>query len=254
MHAFSLPHMSLEDIRIVLVEPNHPGNIGAAARALKTMGLGQLALVRPQRFPDPQAEWRAAGAADVLKRCLVAESLEQALADCHWVAGASARRRRIPWPAGDVRAVAKEVVEQAARGPAAVLFGREASGLTNEELHRCHRHLRIPASPAYPSLNLAMAVQVVAYEIYRQAADPPPPPDWDRPPARVQEVEALLKRFEAQLTEAEFLDADNPKQTMTRLRRLLTRVQLDVTEVALLHGALTAFEQRWKGAPRKKTD
>lgn len=246
--------MSLENIRIVLVAPSHPGNIGGAARAMKTMGLAQLTLVRPKRFPDPQAEWRAAGAGDILQRCRVEDSLDQALADCHWVAGASARHRRIPWPSGDVRSVAKELAQQAARGPAAVLFGREASGLTNEELRRCHKHLHIPASPAYPSLNLAMAVQLVAYELYLQAAEPPPPPQWDRPPARMQEVEALLKRFEAELTDAEFLDAGNPGQTMTRLRRLLTRVQPDATEVALLHGVLTSLRQRRKRAEQEKTD
>lgn len=246
--------MSLENIRIVLVAPSHPGNIGGAARAMKTMGLAQLTLVRPKRFPDPQAEWRAAGAGDILQRCQVADSLDQALADCHWVAGASARRRRIPWPSGDVRSVAKELAQQAARGPVAVLFGREASGLTNEELRRCHKHLHIPASPAYPSLNLAMAVQLVAYELYLQAAEPPPPAQWDRPPARMQEVEDLLKRFEAELTDAEFLDAGNPGQTMTRLRRLLTRVQLDATEVALLHGLLTSLRQRRKRTEREQAD
>ena len=234
--------MSLENIRIVLVEPSHPGNIGAAARAMKTMGVGQLALVSPQRFPDPQAQWRAASAGDVIERCRVFDDLESAIGDCSWVVGTSARQRRIPWPAGDVREAAEEVVRQAIAGPVAVLFGRETSGLTNDELQRCNRHLQIPASKDYPSLNLAMAVQVVTYEIFRQAADSKPRPRaWDRAPATSAAVEALLAHLEETLTETEFLDPENPGQTLTRLRRLFTRVQLDETEVGMLRGMLTHF-------------
>ena len=232
--------MSLENIRIVLVEPGHPGNIGAAARAMKTMGIGRLALVRPQRFPDPQALWRAAGASDVVDRCRVFDDLESAISDCRWVVGTSARERRIPWPAGDVREAAAEIVRNARSGPVAVLFGREASGLSNDELQRCNRHLRIPASPDYPSLNLAMAVQVVAYESFRQAGgDRQPEPVWDRAPATNAAVEALLAHLEKSLTDTGFLDPDSPGQTLTRLRRLLTRVQLDETEVGMLRGILT---------------
>ena len=234
--------MSLENIRIVLVEPAHPGNIGAAARAMKTMGLGRLSLVNPARFPDPQAEWRAASAGDVIERCRVFDDLNSAIAECHWVAGTSARERRIPWPAADVREAAAEIARQAQTGMVAVLFGRETSGLTNEELQRCNRHLRIPASPDYPSLNLAMAVQVVAYEIYRQAGDASrTPPAWDRAPATAAAVEALLAHLGEVLTATEFLDPDNPGQTLTRLRRLLARVQLDETEVGMLRGMLTHF-------------
>ena len=237
--------MSLENIRIVLVEPSHPGNIGAAARAMKTMGIGQLALVRPQRFPDPQAQWRAAGAGDVIDRCQVFHDLETAIGDCLWVAGTSARERRIPWPASDVREAAAEVVRQARSGAVAVLFGRETSGLTNDELQRCNRHLRIPASPEYPSLNLAMAVQVVAYEIFRQSGKAKPqPPAWDRAPATAAAVQALLAHLEKTLAETEFLDPANPGQTLTRLRRLFTRVPLDETEVGMLRGILTHFGRR----------
>ncbi len=232
--------MSLRNIRIVLVEPNHPGNIGAAARAMKTMGIGQLALVNPQRFPDPQAEWRAAGAADIIDRCTVYENLDRAIAPCRWVVGTSARPRRIPWPAGDVREVTAELVRHAGASEVAVLFGRETSGLTNDELQRCNKHLRIPASPDYPSLNLAMAVQVVAYELFRQASgSASPASEWDRPPATAGAVEALLIHLETLLRETEFLDPENPGQTLTRLRRLLTRVQLDETEVGMLRGILT---------------
>ena len=240
----SLQHMSLENIRIVLVEPGHPGNIGAAARAMKTMGMGHLALVRPQRFPDPQAEWRAAGAGDVIDRCRVFDNLQAAIGDCLWVVGTSARPRRIPWPVGDVREAAAEVVQQASTGAVAVLFGRETSGLTNDELQRCNRHLQIPASRDYPSLNLAMAVQVVTYEIFRQAGEANPRPRaWDRAPATAAAVEALLTHLETTLAATEFLDPENPGQTLTRLRRLFTRVQLDETEVGMLRGILTHFHR-----------
>ena len=234
--------MSLNNIRIVLVAPSHPGNIGAAARAMKTMGLSQLALVNPLRYPDPQAEWRAASATDVLDQCRVCASLDEAIADCHWVVGASARPRRIPWPVADVRASAGKLLAEAAAGQAAVLFGREADGLSNEELQRCNAHLRIPASPDYPSLNLAMAVQVVAYELFvAQAA--PVEAEWDRPPATAAEVEAMLAHLEQLLVAADFLDPGNPGQTLTRLRRLAVRASLDQTEVRMLRGIATQLEK-----------
>ena len=228
--------MSLDNIKVVLVAPSHPGNIGAAARAMKTMGLRQLVLVSPQRYPDPQAEWRAAAATDVLDACQVCASLDEAIAGCHWVAGASARSRRIPWPVEDVRTAAEQLLRQAAAGPVAVLFGREADGLSNEELQRCNIHLRIPASPAYPSLNLSMAVQVVAYELWRQSEAAPVEPVWDRPPATAAEVEAMLEHWRQVLIASGFLNPDNPGQTLTRLRRLAARVGLDQTEVHMLRG------------------
>ena len=233
--------MGLNNIRIVLVAPSHPGNIGAAARAMKTMGLSRLLLVNPRRYPDPQAEWRAAQATDVLDRCRVCASLDEAIADCHWVVGASARPRRIPWPVADVRAAARKLLAEAAAGQVAVLFGREADGLSNEELQRCNAHLRIPASPDYPSLNLAMAVQVVAYELFAAEA-PPAESEWDRPPATAAEVEAMLAHLERLLVAAEFLDPDNPGQTLTRLRRLAARAGL--TEVGMLRGIATQLEKR----------
>lgn len=235
--------MSLNNIRIVLVEPSHPGNIGAAARAMKTMGLSQLVLVNPLRYPDPQAEWRAAAATDVLDQCRVCASLDEAIADCHWVVGASARPRRIPWPVADVRTSARKLLAEAGAGQVAVLFGREADGLSNEELQRCNAHLRIPASPDYPSLNLAMAVQVVAYELFAAQAVPAEP-EWDRPPATAAEVEAMLAHLERLLVATDFLDPDNPGQTLTRLRRLAARAGLDQTEVRMLRGIATQLEKR----------
>ena len=228
--------MSLDNVRIVLVAPSHPGNVGAAARAMKTMGLKQLALVSPKRYPDPQAQWRAASATDVLDACRVCDSLDEAIAGCHWVAGASARSRRIPWPVEDARTAAGQLLRQASAGPVAVLFGREADGLKNEELQRCNVHLRIPASPSYPSLNLAMAVQVVAYELHLQSGPAPDEAVWDRPPATAAQVEAMLEHWRGALVASGFLNPDNPGQTMTRLRRLVARVSLDQTEVHMLRG------------------
>jgi tRNA (cytidine32/uridine32-2'-O)-methyltransferase len=233
---------ALDRIRFVLVETHHPGNVGGAARALRTMGLSQLVLVRPARFPDPQAEWRAAGGVDVLRGARVVATLDEAIADCTFVVGTSARSRRIPWPVAPAADAALRVVAQAAGGPVAILFGREASGLENEELQRCHLHLQIDADPGYPSLNLAMAVQVVAYEI-RRAAAPAPPPLWDRPPAPVAEVDALLAHLEAVLVAVEFVDPANPGQTLTRLKRMLARIQPDDTEVKMLRGVLTEIQR-----------
>ena len=241
--------VSLSNIRIVLVEPSHPGNIGGAARALKTMGLKRLYLVRPDRYPDPQAQWRAAGAQDVLEATIVCEKLSEAIAGCHWVVGTSTRQRRIPWPAADAESVAAQVLSAAQAGEVAIVFGRENNGLSNEELQRCHMHLQIPAYTGYSSLNLAMAVQVVSYEIFKQAqATPVVEARWDRPPATSAELEGLLTHFERVLVRGEFIDAGNPGQTLTRLRRMLTRMEADETEVQMLRGILSHLDRRSAGS------
>lgn len=231
-------------VRIVLVAPSHPGNIGAAARAMKTMGLSELALVRPERFPDPQAEWRAAAAVDVLRSATVCDSLAAAVAGCALVAGTSARRRHLPWPWATAADFARQVAARSveAARPVAVLFGREASGLTNDELESCQLHVEIPAHPAYPSLNLAMAVQVVCYEL-RQAqlrrADTETPPVWDRPLASAEALAGLYRHLEEALRDIGFLHAaDSAGAAMSRLKRLFGRVRLDETEVAMLRGIL----------------
>jgi len=231
------------NIRIVLVEPSHPGNIGGAARAMKTMGLSELVLVNPARYPDPQAQWRAAGAQDVLESARICADVNEAIADCHWVVGTSTRSRRIPWPLQMAQEVASDLLAKPAATRIAILFGTETSGLANEELQKCHCHLQIPANPEYPSLNLAMAVQVVCYELNRQATDVEQARSWDRPPASVAETEALFEHFERVLVAADFLNPDNPGQTMTRLRRLFTRITPDETEVQILRGILTTLER-----------
>lgn len=222
----------------MLVEPSHPGNIGGSARALKNMGLSRLYIVKPKRFPDPQADWRAAGALDVLDAATVVDSVEQAVADCHFVVGTSTRSRRIPWPVVDAKELATRVFEQDASSQIAVLFGREDNGLSNQELKLCHCHLQIPAAPLYPSLNLAMAVQVVAYELYQASMQSASPPQWDRQPATASQVEAMLTHLEDTLMNSGFLATDNPGQTMTRLRRMFMRTQVDETEVQILRGVL----------------
>lgn len=231
----------MRNVRIVLVEPSHPGNIGGAARAMKNMGLNQLWLVNPKRYPDPQADWRAAGALDVLDTTHVVADVASAIAGCHWVVGTSTRSRRIPWPTASPKQIAQQIVSQPAQSNIAILFGREDNGLTNEELQRCHYHLQIPAAAQYPSLNLAMAVQVVCYEIYQASLKDDPVPAWDRKMATAEQLEGMLDHLQQVLIEIDFLDVDNPGKLMTRLRRLFVRQQLDDTEIQILRGIFKHF-------------
>lgn len=233
-------------LRIVLVEPSHPGNIGGAARAMKVMGLTRLALIKPQRYPDPQAEWRAAGALDVLDGAQLFDSVAAAVADCQLIIGTSTRSRRIPWPEVDARGAARRILDEAPGQRVAILFGREASGLTNDELQRCHVHLLIPANPDYPSLNLAMAVQVVCYELYQHAlAGSAEAPDsgWDREAVTSAQLESLIEHWDEVLEELDYLDPDNPGKIMTRFRRLFTRLELDETEAQMLRGFLSHVQR-----------
>jgi tRNA (cytidine32/uridine32-2'-O)-methyltransferase len=232
-------------VKVVLVETSHPGNIGAAARAMKNMGLSRLVLVSPEDFPNEKAVFRAASAADLLASVEVYETLDDAIADCSLVVGTSARERRIPWPVVDPRQAAQEigkVVNQ--KQGVAILFGRESKGLKNEELHQCHLHLNIPTSEVYSSLNLAMAVQVVAYELRLLNHDAIEPTEvWDQPLATSEELNHLFDHLETTLTEVKFHDPDNPRQLMTRLRRLFLRARPDQMEVNILRGFLKAVNQ-----------
>ena len=238
------------DIRIVLVEPTHPGNIGASARAMKNMGLAHLHLVRPRHFPHAEATARASGADDLLARARVHERLEDAVADCALVIGASARRRTIEWPTLTPREAAPKILATAAEAPVALLFGREHAGLTNAELDRCHALLHIPVNPEYPSLNLGAAVQVVAYELFlaRQGGEAP---KADHVPAPAAAMEAFYRHLEETLVDIGFLDPDNPKQAMRRLRRLFNRAAPDELELNLLRGILSAAQgAKWRRARR----
>ncbi len=244
-----------DNIRIVLVNTSHPGNIGGAARAMKNMGLHRLYLVAPRQFPDEQATWRAASAQDVLDDAVVTDTLEEAIGDCQFVVGTSARGRRIPWPLLDPRRCATEVNTVAADEQVAILFGREDRGLTNDELKVCNLHVNIPTSDQYSSLNLAMAVQILCYEIHLQAvADTLPDQadaQWDTPFSTRQNMERFYTHLEETLIDLEFLDPAAPRQLMARLRRLYSRVRLDEMELNILRGILTET-QKWVKKGRGK--
>jgi tRNA (cytidine32/uridine32-2'-O)-methyltransferase len=231
-------------IRIVLVNTSHPGNIGSAARAMKTMGLSTLYLVSPLQFPDKKAIEMASWAEDVLEQAVIVPTLDEAIGDCHWVIGTSVRSRTIPWPVLTPKECAQKVLEQPPEANIAIVFGREQSGLTNEELHRCHYHLQIPSNPDYGSLNLAAAVQVVSYELFVAAQQSIKPVVWDYPPAPEVGVEGLYQHLEQVLMKVDFLDPSNPRQLMARLRRLFQRTQLDVMELNILRGILAAIEKK----------
>lgn len=247
----------LDRIRIVMVNPSHAGNVGSAARAMKTMGLSALWLVDPLDFPNGKETAMASGATDVLEQARVVASLDEAVAGCVLVLGASARQRRIPWPHVDAERAAGVALAQlrAGEGDIAILFGREKSGLSNEELQRCHVHLEIPANPEYPVLNVASAIQVVCYELRRQwlaslapAADAAPqmPVDlvrWDDVPASADRLEQFFVHCEQALLEIGFFEADTPKKLMARVRRLFMRARPDERELRMLRGIFSSAQQ-----------
>jgi TrmH family RNA methyltransferase len=253
------PNMSAA-IRIVLIDTTHPGNIGAAARALKNMSLDDLALVRPQNFPGAEATARASSAGDVLEDAHVHARLEDAIADCGLVVGATARPRMHHFEALAPREAASRIISAAQKSRVAILFGSERVGLTNEELAHCNWLIRIPANPEYESLNLAMAVQIVAYELHvaRGAAVPAPPRDTAL--ASATEVERLRAHFEEVMTEVGFADRTQAgTHLMNRIRRVLMRAELDQNEVNILRGLLTAIQGKRRRAgsgqhKRERTD
>lgn len=237
----------LENIRVVLVGTSHPGNIGGAARAMKNMGLSQLVLVDPQDFPSDEAVARASGATDVLQAAQVVATLEEALVGCRLVLGTSARDRHIPWPMLEPRECGVAACEQAQQGAqVALVFGREYAGLTNEELQRCHFHVHIPSDPAFSSLNLAAAVQVLAYEVRMawlatagQAVKQAPVVEPDEEPVTADELESFYRHLEQALVEIRFLDPAKPRHLMSRLRRLYGRSEVSKLEMNILRGILT---------------
>lgn len=245
----------LKRARVVLIHTTHPGNIGSVARAMKNMGLTDLYLVQPKRFPHERAYWRAASASDVIDNARVVETFDEAIADCGLVVGTSARGRRIPWPLVNPRVCAEQVYPELRQHPVALVFGREDRGMTNEELQRCNLHVNIPANPEYSSLNLGMAVQVVLYELrMRHLAgelSDDEMQEWDVRRARADEVEYLFGHFEETLMEMGFLDPAAPKQLMTRLRRMFSRIRLDDMEVQMMRGILTSI-QKWVNRARRE--
>lgn len=233
----------MKQVRVVLINTSHPGNIGAAARAMKTMGLHELYLVNPIEFPHPKAEEMASHAADILANAKVVNTLDDAIGDCSLVVGTSARPRTIPWPQLTPRAFAEKAIAESESHAIAMLFGREQSGLTNEELHRCHYHIHIPSNPDYSSLNIASAVQVLAYEL-RVASETPSSLKWDYQFSTEQEMEKFYEHLEKVLIDIEFLNPKVPRQLMPRLRRLFNRARLDEMEMNILRGILNSVQKR----------
>lgn len=244
-------------VRIVLVGTTHPGNIGAAARAMKAMGLGTLHLVAPRHFPSAEATARAAGADDLLARAVVHADLKAALADCDRVYGTTARERRIDWPTLTPREAAADMLAPGA-GRAAIVFGRERSGLTNEELDLCQRAIWIPTVSAFRSLNLAQAVQICAYELHLAGGEPgaqdtaadaePAFPRGDRP-ASAGEIDGLAAHLLAAMTAVGYHDPERPKLLERRVRRWLGRGALRHSEAQFLRGFLAAVESRAGAQP-----
>jgi tRNA/rRNA methyltransferase len=229
---------------VVLARPSHPGNIGAAARAMKTMGLADLALVAPRHFPDPDATAMAAGAADLLARARMFGTLEGALADCALAVGFSARERELSHAPSTLRDAAPSLIAATTQGKVALVFGNETSGLSNEELARCQRFVVIPSNPAYGSLNLAAAVQVACYELAVAARAFAPPAARERGAASVGDVEGLFTHLEGAAVSSGFLDPEKPGRFMERMRRLFARARLERHEVKLLRGLLASLEKK----------
>jgi tRNA (cytidine32/uridine32-2'-O)-methyltransferase len=243
--------LAYDNIRIVLVNTSHPGNIGAVARAMKNMCLHDLVLVDPiAEFPSGKARARASGAIDILARTRTVATLDEAIADCQWVVGASARMRTIPWPLLNARECAEKISVESQSHRVALVLGRENAGLTNEELDKCHSLVHIPANAEYSSLNIAAAAQVLAYEIHmahlQASGEAKLKIENDYPRVTGQELEGLYQHFEQALTAIDFFDPDNPRQLMRRLRRLFNRAELDRMELNILRGILAAAETQQK--------
>lgn len=234
--------MNLKNLRVVLVNTTHPGNIGASARAMKTMGIEQLALVNPQGFPCAEATARAAGADDVLYRAQVVDSLDEALEGCGLVVGSSARRRDLASPLLGPRECAALVARHSVAAPVVLLFGRERTGLTNSELDRCHAYVQIPTDASFSSLNLASAVQVLCYEMRMWQGADSVADQLDSPLASAEDVARFYTHLEAVLVELGFLDPAKPRRLMRRLRRLFNRTCLEGNEVSILRGILATVQ------------
>ena len=232
---------ALDRIRVVLSHTFHPGNIGAVARAMKTMGLNRLYLVNPQRFPDVEATTRATSAVDVLERAVVCASLDEALQGTILAAATTSRHRDLSHPSLTPRAAAPILLSETRHGEVALLFGAETSGLTNSELDHCQMLLMIPANPDFVSLNLAAAVQVLAYELRTALPEAPSPVAEAENRASLDEIEGFYGHLEQTMTASGFLDPASPKRLMHRLRRLFARSRLEREEVNILRGILTSL-------------
>ncbi|HAT27810.1 MAG TPA: tRNA (cytosine(32)/uridine(32)-2'-O)-methyltransferase TrmJ [Gammaproteobacteria bacterium] len=240
--------LDFDKVTVVLVNTSHPGNIGACARAMKNMGISRLTLVQPADFPSGVAVGRAVSALDILENATVVESLEAAITDCALVIGASARSRKIPWPMLSPAQLGVKVVRELEMNKVALVFGREDSGLNNDELQLCHFHVQIPADENYSSLNLAAAVMVICYELRKAGLDRKGIKDtaedkfWDQEKATVKQVEHFYQHLERVMIAIDFHDPENPRQLMQRMRRLFSRIRIDVMEMNILRGILSNIE------------
>ncbi|MDR3300248.1 MAG: RNA methyltransferase [Candidatus Accumulibacter sp.] len=242
------PREALSRVRIVLSNPSHPGNIGAAARAMKTMCLSRLYLVRPKKFPDPDAVARAAGGGGVLARAVICATLDEALSGTVFAAALSARRRNLGPEHLQARDAAPLILEMAGSGDVALVFGNETAGLSNDEVQRCQRTVFIPANADYTSLNLGAAVQLLCYEL-RLAACAGRPPEatktvpFSSPPADSDDLERFYAHLERVMVSTGFLDPTQPKRLLPKIRRLYARAALERDEINILRGILDAVEK-----------
>ncbi|MGH8647002.1 MAG: RNA methyltransferase [Gammaproteobacteria bacterium] len=244
-----MPNANWDNLCFVLVGTTHPGNIGAAARAMKSMGIRRLALVQPKHFPCAEATAMASGADDLLAEAEVWSSLSDALRDYTTVVATSARQRRIDWPAMNPRRCAEEIARLATQQRVAIVFGREHSGLTNDELEYCNAMVRIPTVSDFSSLNLAAAVQILAYEMYlaglkRAEVHARSPAAVKTPPASTEAMLQFYAHLQQTMTDVGFFDPQKPRRLMRRLRRLFNRTGLDGDEIQILRGFLAAVQGR----------
>lgn len=244
------PEVLLSRIRVVLCRPSHPGNIGAAARAMKTMGLSRLYLVEPKQFPDPEADTRATGAVDVLQNAKITATLNEALTGTLFVVALSARQRDLGPALGAPRETVARLLAEAGQGEVALVFGNETMGLSNDEIQHCHAAVTIPTNPDFSSLNLGSAVQVLCYEC-RMAAFAEQPPllvpgvtPFVSPPASHDEIEGLYAHLEAVMTDTGFFNPAQPGRLLPKLRRLFGRVRLEKDEINILRGVLASTQSR----------
>ena len=238
---------SLNSVKIVLVGTTHPGNIGAAARAMKNMGIKNLSLVQPKEFPSDVAIYRSKAAKDILEHAQVFNNLEEAIFDCELVIGTSARGRKVPWPILNPKEAAEEVSRSSSHHNIAIIFGREDRGLTNEELGLCNLHVNIPTDPDYSSLNLAQAVQILVYEI-RQAilGEQEDKNYWDVQLANNDQTELLINHMDELMQQVEFYDVDNPRKLLLRVRRFFKRSRIDVMETNIFRGLFATIQKKLK--------
>ena len=234
-----------ENLRIVMVEITHPGNIGAAARAMKNMGQRNLYLVKPRIFPSAEVTARAAGADDILARAVVCDSLQDALRDCVLVVATTARARTIAWPVTTPRACVPDIIAGSASGPVAIVFGRESSGLNNDELELCNMAMQIPADPGFSSLNVASAIQIICYEILQSVmtGNPNELKKEKSQLASAEKMRLFYAHLEECMTDIGYYDPGVPRSLMRRMKRLFNRARLDQDEINILRGLLSTIQE-----------